>query len=431
MIVPSIDLMGGHAVQLVGGKELELDAGDPRPLATTFGRVGEVAVVDLDAALGRGTNAPVIHELLRLAPCRVGGGIRDAAAARAWLDAGAARLVIGTAATTELLSQLPRERVIAALDAVEGEVVVDGWRTRTGRSVPERMRELRDRVSGFLVTFVEKEGRMGGTRLDRVPELVEAAGAARVTIAGGVTTPDDVAALDRMGADAQIGMALYTGRLPLADAFLAPLASDRPDDLWPTVVVDERGVALGLVYSARESVARALETGRGVYWSRRRGLWEKGAESGHGQRLVRIEVDCDRDALTFVVAQDGPFCHLGTRGCFGPARGLGALEATVAARVADAPAGSYTRRLLDDPALLAAKLREEAGELAEASASARSAAEAGLRDAVVRETADVLYFATVALAAGGGTLAAVEAELDRRALGVTRRPGDAKPEAGR
>ena len=417
MIVPSIDLMGDQAVQLVGGKDKALDAGDPRPLARRFGRVGEIAVIDLDAALGQGSNAPLIRELCGLARCRVGGGIRDLPTAKAWLDAGAQQIILGTAARPDLLSELPRERVSAALDAVDGEVVVDGWRTRTGASILERMVELRPYVGHFLVTFVEREGRLGGTDMDRVRSLVDAAGDAKLTIAGGVTTAEEVAELDRLGCDAQVGMALYTGRLSLADAFTAPLVSDRADGLWPTVVTDRRGHALGLVYSSRASVAAALEAGEGVYHSRKRGLWHKGATSGATQRLLRIDVDCDRDALRFVVEQAGPgFCHTGSYGCFGPASGTTALARTLATRVASAPEGSYTRRLLDDPSLLAAKLVEEARELAGADT----------RDDMVWEAADVVYFALVAAARAGVGPEDIDAALDRRALGVTRRGGDRK-----
>src|SRR5512143_518475 len=138
MLVPSIDLMNGHAVQLVGGREFELDAGDPRPIAERFGMVGEIAVVDLDAALGRGSNAGCIRELLRIAPCRVGGGIRDAGTALGWLDAGATGVVLGTAATPEVLRQLPPDRVVAALDAENGQVVVEGWRKGTGEGIVDR-----------------------------------------------------------------------------------------------------------------------------------------------------------------------------------------------------------------------------------------------------------------------------------------------------
>lgn len=420
MIVPSIDLMNGHAVQLIGGKEPELDAGDPRPIAERFGRVGEIAVIDLDAALGQGSNADVIAELCQRHRVRVGGGIRDEATARRWLDLGADKIILGTAARPELLSKLPRERVIAALDAVDGEVVVEGWRTRTGASIEQRLAELRPYVSGFLITFVEREGRLGGTALDRVAPLVEAAGDARVTIAGGVTTAEEVAALDRLGADAQVGMALYKGLLPLADAFAAPLHSDRPDGLWATVVTDPMGHALGLCWSNLESLRYALDHGVGAYWSRRRGLWVKGKTSGATQTLLSVSVDCDRDALRFVVGQAEPgFCHEATWSCWGELGGLSALERTLHARREHAPEGSYTRRLFDDPDLLQKKLREEARELAEATTP----------DEVAWEAADVLYFTFVRMAAAGVKLSDVERVLDQRALKVTRRKGDAKPEA--
>ena len=412
MIVPSIDLQAGNAVQLIGGEEKALDAGDPRPLARQYGRVGEIAVIDLDAALGRGSNAAVIEDLLDLAPCRVGGGVRDVAAAARWLDRGARKVILGTAARPEVLSLLPRERLIAALDARHGEVVVEGWTKATGAAVLDRIAQQRELVGGFLVTFVEREGRLGGTDLVFARHIREAAGDAAVTIAGGVTTAEEVRELDRIGCDAQIGMALYTGRLPLAEAFAAPLTSDRPDGLWPTVVVDERGVALGLCWSDLDSLRTALERGVGAYHSRSRGLWVKGETSGATQELLAVAADCDRDALRFTVRQAGAgFCHLDTRTCWGEEAGLGALARRLQARCASAPAGSYTARLFADPALLAAKLREEADELAQAATPAE----------VVHEAADVLYFMLATLARHGVDLAAVEAALERRALKVTRR----------
>jgi phosphoribosyl-ATP pyrophosphohydrolase/phosphoribosyl-AMP cyclohydrolase len=419
MIVPSIDLQGGQAVQLVGGKELKIAAGDPRPILERFRVAGEVAVIDLDAAMGTGDNRALIEGLIKLGACRVGGGIRDAAAARAWLDRGAARVILGTRAVPEVLVELPRERVIAALDAVDGEVVVDGWQRRTGAGIFERMRVLNGLVGGYLVTFVEREGRMQGTDLARAAEIVKAAGSARVTFAGGVTEAAEIRALAEMGADAQVGMALYSGALALGDAIAAPLVSDRADGLWPTVVCDEHGVALGLAYSSADSLREAVETRRGVYHSRSRGRWAKGETSGATQELLHVGVDCDRDALRFTVRQAGAgFCHNDTWTCWGPGRGAPELARRLLARVGEAPDGSYTARLLADPSLLRAKLVEEAGELAAADG----------REAVVWEAADVLYFTLVALARGGASLAEVEAELDRRARGLVRRRGDAKSE---
>lgn len=418
MIIPSIDLMGGQAVQLVGGKERAIEAGDPRPIAERFRLAGEIAVIDLDAALGQGDNRALIEELVTIAPCRVGGGIRDVETAIRWLDAGASKVILGTAAKPEILRELPRERVIAALDAVEGEVVTHGWTTKTGARIDDRMAELQELVGGFLVTFVEREGRMQGTDHDATKRLVAAAGAARLTVAGGFTTAEDIAMADRAGADAQVGMALYSGRLHLADAIAAPLTSDRPDGLWPTVVCDEHGRALGLVYSDLESLRVAVERRVGAYHSRSRGLWVKGATSGATQELLKIDLDCDRDALRFTVRQAGAgFCHLDTWTCWGADRGLPELARLVAERQRDAPEGSYTRRLFDEAGLLEAKLVEEARELAEASEPGD----------VAHEAADLLYFALVALARGHVPLRDVEAVLERRGLQVTRRKGDAKP----
>ncbi len=420
MIVPSIDLMQGRAVQLRGGRDLVLDGGDPLARLEEFAVAGEVAVVDLDAALGKGSNAGLIREMVRRAPCRVGGGIRDLDAAREWLDAGAAKIVIGTAASPDFCGALPRERVIAAVDAERGQVVVEGWRTATGASVLERIRELAPLVGGFLFTQVEKEGAMGGFDFPAVADAVRAAGEARLTAAGGITTATEIAELDRIGADAQVGMALYTGRLPLGEAVTAPLSKALDGDVWPTVVCDEWGHALGLVWSTRESLARAITERKGIYWSRsRQAVWEKGATSGNTQELVRVDLDCDRDALRFTVRQRGAgFCHLERRSCWPSGFDLDDLVRTITERATRPEPGSGTVKLLRDHGLLAAKLREEAEELGRASD----------RVEVVHETADVLYLALVALVRGGGSLAEVVAELSRRRGAVTRRPMAAKSE---
>lgn len=424
MMIPSIDLAGGHAVQLVGGREEAIDAGDPRPLAERFGRIGPVAVIDLDAAIGRGDNATVVEDLIDRCDARVGGGIRDPETARRWLDAGAERIIVGTAASPEFFAGLPRERCMAALDAEHGEVMVEGWRAGTGTDVFSRMAELRDHVGGFLVTVIEREGRMTGVDLDHARRLREAAGDADLVLAGGVTTAAEIRELDRLGIDAQVGMALYTERITLADAVIGCVEGPE-DGPWPTVIVDEHGVALGLAWSRPASVRAALERGRGIYWSRSRdSLWEKGASSGAVQELVRIDLDCDRDALRFTVRQAGEgFCHLDRRTCWGEDLGVIRLARRLAGRAASAPEGSYTRRLLGDRALLASKLSEEAAEL--------SAAVAGESDdRVAEEAADVIYFTLASLVSRGLDLESVAAVLDRRERRVSRRTGDAKPAAG-
>jgi phosphoribosyl-ATP pyrophosphohydrolase/phosphoribosyl-AMP cyclohydrolase len=416
VIIPSIDISKGETVQLVAGEERALTAGDPRAVLEELSLVGEVAVVDIDGARGEDDNSLLIEEMASSARIRVGGGIRSAESALRWLDRGVEKVIIGTAADEDLLASLPSERVIVALDARDGEVLTHGWRRSSGRSLVDSVRRFRGLAGGFLVTFVEREGRMAGTDLELARRVVEEADGAQVTIAGGITRPNEIAALDEIGADSQVGMALYTGRLSLASALSAPLHSDRADGLWPTVVVDEHETALGLAWSSLESLTMALGTRRGVYQSRSRGLWEKGATSGAVQDLLGVSLDCDRDAIRFTVRQTDGFCHRGTRTCWGEDAGVSRLARRLTDIVEERPEGSNTVKLLEDDALLMAKLEEEAAELGEASDPGH----------VAEEAADLIYFALVKCVAAGVRLEEVENVLDRRELRVGRRPMTAK-----
>jgi phosphoribosyl-ATP pyrophosphohydrolase/phosphoribosyl-AMP cyclohydrolase/histidinol dehydrogenase len=199
---------------------------------------------------------------------------------------------------------------------------------------------------------------------------------------------------------------------------MANATSDRPDGLFTTLVTDERGIALGLVYSSEESVAESLKTGRGVYQSRKRGLWYKGESSGDIQELVSVSLDCDSDCLQFVVRQKGRgFCHLATPTCFGQYHGLSKLQKTLQNRKESAPEGSYTARLFNDEQLLRAKILEEATELCDATEKSHIAFEA----------ADLFYFALTKCVAAGVSLEDVERNLDAKSIKVKRRKGDAKP----
>jgi len=204
--------------------------------------------------------------------------------------------------------------------------------------------------------------------------------------------------------------------------------SDRADGLIATVVCDERGIALGLVYSSEVSVMASVASGRGVYWSRsRKELWRKGDTSGAIQELIQIIPDCDQDCLKFTVVQRGEppaFCHIGDRTCWGSDSGVSHLFRTLVDRKKSAPVGSYTARLYNDTNLLRDKLLEEASELAEAVKGVVAGTDEIFH--VEEETADVLYFALAACVAGGGSLLKVEQQLDMRNLKVKRRQGDAK-----
>ncbi len=407
MIVCSIDLMGGKAVQLERGERLILEREDVLALAERFGRLGDIAVIDLDAALGQGENQALIERLCKVARCRVGGGIRDVERARRYLRAGAQAVILGTAAAPEFLRRLPRERTIVALDARADRVVTHGWRATSEQTPLERARELEPYCGGFLYTDVEREGMLGGFDADFAGRLREAV-TLPLTVAGGIRTASEVIELDGRGIDAQVGMAVYTRRIDPVEVVLDTVRFG-PGGLAPTIVCDAAsGRVRMLAYSNRESLALALRDGSGTYWSRsRRALWRKGATSGNVQRLVRAEVDCDRDALTFYVRQRGPTCHQGTDNCFErPPFTWETLLSRVSQRAQTGDERSFTSRLATRPELLGAKLREEADEVARA----------GTPEEVAWECADLLYFMSVKMQVAGVGISDVMAELVARAV---------------
>ncbi|CZR55077.1 probable histidine biosynthesis trifunctional protein [Phialocephala subalpina] len=206
-------------------------------------------------------------------------------------------------------------------------------------------------------------------------------------------------------------------KIPVPALIASSWTSDRPDELIPTVVTDERGIALGLVYSSQESLAESLKTGTGVYQSRKRGLWYKGATSGDTQELLRVSLDCDQDCLKFVVRQKGRgFCHLPQSTCFGELHGIAKLEKTLISRKESAPEGSYTARLFSDEKLLRAKIMEEAEELCDATT----------KENIAFEVADLIYFALAKAVGAGVSVSDIERSLDKKSRKVKRRQGDAK-----
>ena len=405
MIIPSIDVMGGRAVQLRQGRDHILTADrSPVDLAQQFSFYGEVAVVDLDGALGRGDNRGLIADMCRHARCRVGGGIRTEEDVVAWIKAGATRVVVGTAATPEFLGRFPRAWIHVALDARGGTVTDRGWTADTGEAVVDRARRLEPFCSGFLFTQVDVEGTLGGVPVEPVRVLARAVNLP-ITAAGGVGSLADVRALEAIGCDAQVGMALYTGGLSLDDGLVTLPAFDAGP--VPTIAQAEDGRVLMLAWSTRDSLREALALRRGVYWSRRRRcLWRKGDESGHVQALLGARYDCDGDALLFTVDQTGPACHTGRATCFSDAWpfDLDTLGRIVAGRHGQDPSRSWTARLLEDPELVRAKIREEAAEVCKA----------GDRSELVWEAADLFYHTMVLMESRGVRLQDVEAELRGR-----------------
>ncbi len=220
MIIPCIDLMDGKVVQLVQGRDKALEGDAPLEMLRKFAAFPEIQVIDLDAALGRGDNSDIVELLATKAKCRVGGGVRTPERARHLVDLGAHRVIVGTAAFTPALKEIAAavgpERILVAVDSKHGKIVVKGWQEATDLTAEDVVARLEPYCSGFLCTYVDKEGMLQGTDLNWFRRL-RAATKHELTAAGGITTIEEIRELTSMNIHCALGMAIYTGRLKLED----------------------------------------------------------------------------------------------------------------------------------------------------------------------------------------------------------------------
>lgn len=224
MLIPCIDLQDGQAVQLVHGRKRELAVGDVFGLLTRFSRYPWLHVIDLDAAMGTGSNNELVRRLCAQArkkfsiKVRVGGGIRTIPCAKKIAAWGASQIVIGSAAFREgkvnvsflrrLNREVKRKRIIIALDTLGGRITIHGWRRRVALQAEKVMAQLEPFCAGFLCTDVDREGTMSGANLKWFQKL-RCATDHLIIAAGGIRTKREIAALEKIGMDAAVGMALY------------------------------------------------------------------------------------------------------------------------------------------------------------------------------------------------------------------------------
>jgi phosphoribosylformimino-5-aminoimidazole carboxamide ribotide isomerase len=227
MLIPCIDLQNGRAVQLVHGRERKLAVDDVFGLLDRFGGYPLIHVIDLDAAMGKGSNARLVRDLCAAAKkrkmrVRVGGGIRTVAQAVKIAGWGAEKIIVGSAAfkngrinrtfLDRLTSRIGRKRIIIALDTEGGHILVRGWQEKLRLRPEEVIPTLEKYTSGFLCTYVDAEGTMRGTNLSWFRALRRAT-RHPITAAGGIRNRKEIRALARIRMDAAVGMALYTGKL--------------------------------------------------------------------------------------------------------------------------------------------------------------------------------------------------------------------------
>ena len=391
MLIPSIDLLDGKAVQLQQGqadkKIIEKD--DVFALLEEFSLYGEVAIIDLNAAMGTGSNQELIEKMLRLKACRVGGGIRDLETAKSYLAAGASKIILGTSATADFVKKLPKQSLIFAIDAKGDYLTTHGWKKTQQQKVLDIIPELAQNCGEFLYTQVEKEGMMGGIDKKRITDVIQIS-KVPVTVAGGITSYSDIQWINKLGANSQIGMAIYSGKMCLKQALLSLVDFDKMP-LIPTIVQDHKSKkVLMMAYSSQESLHMAVSNKTGTYFSRSRNeLWTKGLTSGHTQKLLNVDVDCDGDTLLFQVEQDGNACHFDRYSCFATQTkqySLDYLDEIFEDRLANTDNDkSFTNKLFNDQSLQIEKLNEECQELIEATE----------HNHVRWEAADLLYFTLV------------------------------------
>lgn len=224
MLIPSIDLKGGQVVQLIQGERPAIATDDLDLWISRFKGFPRVQLIDLDAAMGTGTNDKLLRRVSSVLPCRVGGGIRTIARACEVLEYGAEAVIIGSSLFLEgkpnidfantLASTIGIRRIIAAVDSKGGRVVIKGWTEATSLTAVDAVQALEPFCEEFLYTHVDKEGLMEGTDLDAIMAVKQAT-SRRVTAAGGITTQTEIDRLNEEGIDAVVGMAIYTGRLDI------------------------------------------------------------------------------------------------------------------------------------------------------------------------------------------------------------------------
>tara|TARA_Y100000310_G_scaffold343460_1_gene451187 strand:- start:5792 stop:7015 length:1224 start_codon:yes stop_codon:yes gene_type:complete len=405
MIIPSIDIMNGKSVQLIQGQKKVLERENPLTLAKEFRKYGDIAVIDLDAALGKGNNKELIKKICKIADCRVGGGIRTQEIANEYLQAGAKKIIIGTKANTKFLSQLPKERLLVALDSKKGKVVTQGWKNKTENNPIDVIQNTEKFCSGYLFTDVDNEGLMQGFNINTIKEIIKSTNK-KITVAGSISSSDEIKALESLGIDSQIGMALYTGKIKLDETFINQLDFIKTNSLIPTIVQDEQNQILMLAFSNKESLKETFKTNNATYYSRtKKRLWMKGETSNNTQEILKVRYDCDKDTLIFTVKQKNIACHQGEYSCFGEKEfNIEDLFEVIKSRVDSPKVDSFTSKLAEDEKNIMKKIKEESDEVINYKD----------KQNLIWEIADLQYFLFVLMAKKSITPQDIKNELWRR-----------------
>lgn len=451
-IYPAIDIIGGECVRLVQGdySQKTIFSENPVEVAKKWETLGAefIHIVDLDGAKsGSSENFEIIKNIAASVnvPIEVGGGIRTAEDIDKFLEAGVARVIIGTSAlespnVVKRAVEKHGDKIAVGIDAKNGKVAVKGWVEVSNESAIDlaiKMRKIG--VKHIVYTDIDTDGMLKGPNVDAMRKMVEES-KIDVIASGGVSTIEDIEKLAQTGVEgAIIGRALYSDVLDLPSAiraakdteysvedFISELKFDE-NGLIPAIAQDaESGEVLMCAYMNEESIKLTIDTGNATYFSRsRKEIWEKGATSGHYQKVREILVDCDGDALVLKIDQTGAACHTNNYSCFyrsfkngkfkqiqtGKNIGQGVIYDVynvICDRKSNPKEGSYTNYLFDKGIdKILKKVGEEATEVVIAAKNSDNSE-------TKYEIADLLYHISVMLVNQGITWDEVFDELQRR-----------------
>lgn len=336
-IFPAIDIKDGSCVRLVKGdySTAHKVAENPLNTARSFEAAGAewIHMVDLDGAKDAAlVNKDIFVQVAKETSLKVevGGGIRTMEAVDYYISNGISRVILGSAAVKnpefakEAVAKYG-DKIAIGIDARNGMVAAEGWLDTSDVYFVDLAKEMEKiGVKTIIFTDISRDGTLSGPNLDQLREINSAV-SCDIIASGGVSGIGDIIALRNEGLYGAIaGKAIYTGDLDVADA-IAKGAEPRDlskyfakAELIPAIVQEaSTGEVLMLAYMNEESLCLTLETGYTWFWSRsRQELWNKGATSGHLQKIVSISGDCDDDTLLIRVEQIGAACHTGNHSCF-------------------------------------------------------------------------------------------------------------------
>ena len=283
-----------------------------------------------------------------------------------------------------MLSKLPKEKVLIAIDSKDGYIATHGWTKTTSAEPLDFVKRFNNLCSGFLYTVIENEGMMQGADIDSI-KLIRAATTKELIAAGGICSVDEIVKLQKMGVHTQLGMCIYTGVVKLEEAFVKCMDFEKRFGYIPTIVQDyATKQVLSLAYSTSQSLLQALKTGKGIYFNRSENkIFTKGETSGNTQELIEARFNCDRDAILFMVNQKGNACHLGRYSCFGNKEfSINELYKFLITRKSLLPDNALTTKLFQDEFYLKSKIMNEAFETVNFEN----------KDGLGKEAADLTYF---------------------------------------